>query len=66
MLERKTVHSGAALITAIGLAAGSFLVDRVTGNILLLVAQFLLYSLTLLGFGEIVKYIIKMTKSETK
>lgn len=53
-------------MTAIGLAAGSFFVDRVTGNILLLVAQFLLYSLTLLGFGEIVKYIIKITKSETK
>ena len=66
MLNSKSIHSGAALATAIGLAAGSFFLDRVTGNILLLVAQFLLYSLTLLGFGEIVKYIIKITKSQTK
>lgn len=58
-LSAKTLYAGVGLAVASLLALLSFhKVGDITGNMLILVAQFLLYSLTLLGFGEIVRYII--------
>lgn len=60
----KTLYAGVGLAVASLLALLSFnRVGDITGNMLILVAQFLLYSLTLLGFGEIVRYIVNTVKS---
>lgn len=56
----KTMMAAAALSAAIILGCASFYTTNdITANMLILVAQFLLYSLTMMGFGEIVKYITK-------
>ena len=63
-ISAKTLYAGVGLAVASLLALLSFhRIGDITGNMLLLVAQFLLYSLTLLGFGEVVRYIIKTVKS---
>lgn len=63
-ISAKALYAGVGLAVASLLALLSFhKVGDITGNMLILVAQFLLYSLTLLGFGEIVRYIIKTVKS---
>ena len=55
--------AAAALAAAIFLGVASFYeTNDITTNLLLLIAQFLMYSLTLMGFGEIVKYITKTLK----
>lgn len=59
-INPKTLMAAAALAAAIFLGVASFKATTdITANMLLLVAQFLLYSLTLMGFGEIVKFITK-------
>ena len=59
----KTLMAAAALAAAIFLGVASFYeTNDITTNLLLLIAQFLMYSLTLMGFGEIVKYITKTLK----
>lgn len=59
-INAKTIMAAAALAAAIFLGVESFkLTNDITANMLLLTAQFLLYSLTMMGFGEIVKYITK-------
>ena len=63
-ISAKTLYAGVGLAVASLLALLSFhRIGDITGNMLLLVAQFLLYSLTLLGFGEIVRYIVKTVKA---
>ena len=63
-ISAKTLYAGVGLAVASLLALLSFhKVGDITGNMLILVAQFLLYSLTLLGFGEIVRYIVNTVKS---
>lgn len=63
-ISAKTLYAGVGLAVASLLALLSFhRIGDITGNMLILVAQFLLYSLTLLGFGEIVRYIINTVKS---
>ena len=63
-MSAKTLYAGVGLAVASLLALLSFCkIGDITSNMLLLVAQFLLYSLTLLGFGEIVRYVIYMAKS---
>ena len=63
-ISAKTLYAGVGLAVASLLALLSFhRIGDITGNMLILVAQFLLYSLTLLGFGEIVRYIIYTVKS---
>lgn len=48
-----------ALLTACGLGVSSFFFTyTITANMLILVAQLLLYSLTIWGFADVVKYII--------
>lgn len=50
----------AALAVASTLAFSSFCIkDDVSTNMLILIAQFLMYSLTLYGFGEIANKIFK-------
>lgn len=52
--------AAASLAAAIFLGIESFRqTETITSNMLILVAQFLMYSLTMMGFGEIVKYITK-------
>lgn len=59
----KTIMAAAALAAAIFLGVASFHeTSDITKNMLILIAQFLLYSLTMMGFGEIVKYITKTLK----
>lgn len=56
----KNICAMGALLAAIGLASASFFVlNDVTANMLILIAQFLVYSLTLFGFGEIANKLIK-------
>lgn len=63
-ISAKTLYAGVGLAVASLLALLSFhKVGDITSNMLILVAQFLLYSLTLLGFGEIVRYIVNTVKS---
>ena len=63
-VSAKTLYAGVGLAVASLLALLSFhKIGDITSNMLLLVAQFLLYSLTLLGFGEIVRYIVNTVKS---
>lgn len=63
-ISAKTLYAGVGLAVASLLALLSFhKVGDITGNMLILVAQFLLYSLTLLGFGEIVRYIVNTVKT---
>lgn len=63
-ISAKTLYAGVGLAVASLLALLSFhKIGDITSNMLLLVAQFLLYSLTLLGFGEIVRYIVNTVKS---
>lgn len=55
----KTLMAFIALLAAIGLAFLSYCTaDDLTTNVLLTIAQFLMYSLTMMGFGEIVKFIM--------
>lgn len=59
----KTIMAAAALAAAIFLGVASFHeTSDITKNMLILIAQFLLYSLTMMGFGEIVKYITRTLK----
>lgn len=54
----------AALATAIGLSVASFCTtNTITANMLMLVAQFLMYSLTMAGMSEAVQKILKILKS---
>lgn len=63
MKQFKELCAGFALTVAATLALWSFEVTNdITANMLILVAQFLVYSLTLLGFGEIARKIYKTTK----
>ena len=63
-MSAKTLYAGVGLAVASLLALLSFHnIGDITGNMLILVAQFLLYSLTLLGFGEIVRYIVNTVKA---
>lgn len=63
-VSAKTLYAGVGLAVASLLALLSFhKVGDITGNMLILVAQFLLYSLTLLGFGELVRYIVNTVKA---
>ena len=55
----KSICGVLALLTACGLGASSFYCTyTITANMLVLVAQLLLYSLTIWGFADVVKYII--------
>lgn len=60
----------ACAITALGVAAilsllSFHVTNDITANMLILVAQFLMYSLTLFGFGELVRKITnRLTKHE--
>lgn len=52
-----------ALIVAAILALLSFQTTQdITANMLILIAQFLVYSLTLFGFGELAQFILKNVK----
>ena len=54
-------------MAAIAIGLLSFLkLDDITANLLILVAQLLLYSLTLLGFGELVEFVLKNIKNKAK
>lgn len=54
----------AALATAIGLSVASFYVtNTITANMLMLIAQFLLYSLTMAGMSAAVHKILQILKS---
>lgn len=53
---------GALIVSAI-LAMLSFKATQdITANMLILIAQFLVYSLTLFGFGELAQFILKNVK----
>lgn len=62
----------ACAITALGVAAilsllSFHITNDITANMLILVAQFLMYSLTLFGFGELVRKITnKLTHNENR
>ena len=67
MTRVKNIYAGAALMAAIAIGLLSFLkLDDITANLLILVAQLLLYSLTLLGFGELVEFVLKNIKNKQK
>ncbi|MBR2555734.1 MAG: hypothetical protein IKE94_12805 [Aeriscardovia sp.] len=52
-----------ALIVASLLAFMSFRATQdITANLLILIAQFLVYSLTLFGFGELAEHVYKALK----
>ena len=62
-INPKTLMAAAALAAAIFFGVASFQATTdITANMLILVAQFLMYSLTMMGFGEIVKYITRQLK----
>lgn len=66
MEKAKTYSALGSLIVAAILAFSAFhMKDEITANMLILVAQFLMYSLTLYGFGEIARRIYK-TNSHVK
>lgn len=63
MERSKTFSAVGALIVAAALAFLSFASENdVTANMLILIAQFLVYSLTLFGFGEIAKKLYNTKK----
>lgn len=63
MKQAKTYCAVGALIVAAVLALLSFhATTSITANMLILVAQFLMYSLTLFGFGTIAERIYKTLK----
>lgn len=63
MERAKSFSAVGALIVAAALAFLSFgTTSDVTANMLILIAQFLVYSLTLFGFGEIARKIYKSRK----
>lgn len=65
MTSIKNIYAGASLMAAIAISLLSFFkLDDITANLLILVAQFLLYSLTLLGFGELVEFVLKHLKNQ--
>lgn len=67
MLFVKELSAVAALLVAAVLAFLSFgTADTLTANMLILIAQFLVYSLTLFGFGELANRLMKTFKNETK
>lgn len=56
----------AALVTAICLSGASFYCTyTITANMLILVAQFLVYSLTMMGLGAAVTKILKILRNGT-
>lgn len=60
MNKVKTYCASGALLVAAILAFMSFnVMNDVTANMLILIAQFLVYSLTLFGFGELANRIYK-------
>lgn len=63
-MERAKIFSAVgALVVAAVLAFLSFASeDDVTANMLILIAQFLVYSLTIFGFGEIAKKLYNAKK----
>lgn len=62
-VNSKSIMAAVSLAAAIFLGVASFkATNDITTNMLILIAQFLLYSLTMMGFGEIVKYIMKTLK----
>lgn len=63
MEQAKSYSAIGALVVASALAFLSFCTTSdVTANMLILIAQFLVYSLTLFGFGEIAKKLYKSKK----
>lgn len=63
-MKSKTFMAVAALATAIALSVASFCVtNTITANMLMLVAQFLLYSLTMAGMSSAVHKILQILKS---
>lgn len=63
MEQAKSYSAIGALVVAAALAFLSFgMTSDVTANMLILIAQFLVYSLTLFGFGEIAKKLYKSKK----
>lgn len=59
MGKLKSICGVLALLTACGLGASSFYCTyTITANMLVLIAQLLLYSLTIWGFADVVKYIV--------
>lgn len=63
-MKAKTTMAVAALATAIGLSIASFVVtNTITANMLLLIAQFLVYSLTMAGMSAAVEKILQILKS---
>lgn len=62
-MTSRTLMAGAGLATAITLSAASFAVTNdITANMLILIAQFLVYSLTMAGLGATVDKILKSLK----
>lgn len=67
MEHAKTFSAVAALLVAALLAFSAFYMkDDVSANMLILIAQFLMYSLTLYGFGELARKIYKNSNSHVK
>lgn len=65
MAKTKYMCAVAALVVAAVLSFLSFhATNDITANMLILVAQFLMYSLTLFGFGELANRMIKTIKNE--
>lgn len=63
-MKTKNFMAVAALATAIGLSIATFCVtNTITANMLMLVAQFLLYSLTMAGMSAAVHKILQILKS---
>ncbi len=59
MTRLRSICGLVALLTACGLGIASFYCTyTITANMLILIAQLLLYSLTIWGFADVVKYII--------
>ena len=53
---------GALIVSAILALLSFHATQDITANMLILIAQFLVYSLTLFGFGELAQFILKNVK----
>ena len=53
---------GALMVAALLSLLSFHTTQDVTANMLILIAQFLVYSLTLFGFGELAQFILKNVK----
>lgn len=53
---------GALMLAALLSLLSFHTTQDVTANMLILIAQFLVYSLTLFGFGELAQFILKNVK----